>query len=46
VTETIMLIVVLWFARWDTRRFGAHPFRRLASDAELIEPTSGDRTAS
>lgn len=33
-----MLLVVARVVSWDTRRYGLHPFRRLARDEALNQP--------
>lgn len=41
-----MLVFATIVARSDAKRFGVHPFRRLAPDAELIEPPTSRQEAS
>jgi hypothetical protein len=47
ITLIIMLLVVARVVSWDTRRYGLHPFRRLARDEALNQPAgSAARKAS
>jgi hypothetical protein len=34
----VLIVITLGMARADARRYGVHPFRRLAPDDELNQP--------